>query len=64
MADRGGNRNFLPMKRLRPRPSKAAREFEPRGEKPHETQRRRTIQRRFIETARQASLDLGDDMGV
>ena len=47
-----------------PAPSKASREFEPRGEKPPGTQRRGTIQRRFIETARQASLDLGDDMGV
>jgi type IV secretion system protein VirD4 len=49
---------------IAPAPSKAAREFEPRGEKPHDAQRRRAIQRRFIETARQASLDLGDDMGV
>ncbi|MCP5412096.1 MAG: conjugal transfer protein TraG [Alphaproteobacteria bacterium] len=49
---------------IAPLPSKASREFEPRGENPHETPRRRTIQRRFIETARQASLDLGDDMGV
>lgn len=49
---------------IAPAPSKASREFEPRGEKPHETQRRRAIQRRFIETARQASLDLGDDMGM
>jgi len=45
-----------------PEPSKAAREFEPQHDKPAQTQRRRAIQRRFIDNARQASLDLGDDM--
>lgn len=45
-------------------PSKAAQEFEPQREKPLRTQRRRSIQRRFIDNARQASLDLGDDMGM
>jgi type IV secretion system protein VirD4 len=49
---------------IAPAPSKASREFEPCVEKLPGTQRRGAIQRRFIETARQASLDLGDDMSV
>jgi type IV secretion system protein VirD4 len=45
-------------------PSKAAQEFEPPHEKPAQSQRRRAVQRRFIDNAKQASLDLGDDMGM
>jgi type IV secretion system protein VirD4 len=48
----------------RPEPSKAAQEFEPQDENPSLTQSRRAVQRRFIDTARQASLDLGDKMGM
>jgi type IV secretion system protein VirD4 len=44
-------------------PSKAAQEFEP-TKRPQRGTGRRNVQRRFIDTARQASLDLGDDMGV
>jgi type IV secretion system protein VirD4 len=44
-------------------PSKAAQEFEA-PERPSRSTARRNLQRRFIDTARQASLDLGDDMGV
>jgi type IV secretion system protein VirD4 len=44
-------------------PSKAAQEFEPPG-RPHRSAGRRNVKRRFVDTARQDSLDLGDDMGV
>ena len=47
-----------------PESNKALREFEPADEKPTEIQRRRAVQRRFIDNARQASLDFGDDMGM
>ena len=47
-----------------PRPNKAAREFERPPQGPSESPPRRNLQRRFIENARQASLDLGDDMGL
>ncbi len=46
-----------------PPPSKAAQEFEP-PRQPTPAPARRNLQRRFIDTARQASLDLGDDMGM
>jgi type IV secretion system protein VirD4 len=45
-------------------PSKAAREFETPERRPHRGSGRRNVQRRFVDTARQASLDFGDDMGV
>ncbi len=45
-------------------PGKAAREFEPPRPDSPQTQNRRNLQRRFIDNARQASLDLGDDMGM
>lgn len=44
-------------------PSKAAQEFEP-PERPSRNTARRNLQRRFIDTARQASLDFSDDMGM
>lgn len=47
-----------------PRPSKAAQEFLPPSRDPSQSQPRRSLQRRFIDNARQASLDLGDDLGV
>lgn len=47
-----------------PQPSKAAREFESPSQRPSKSPPRRDLQRRFIENARQASLDLGDDMGL
>jgi type IV secretion system protein VirD4 len=49
---------------IAPTPSKAAQEFEPPEHRPEKHLRRRNLQSRFIDTARQASLDLGDDMGV
>jgi type IV secretion system protein VirD4 len=47
-----------------PGPSKAAQEFLPPSRGPSQSQPRRNLQRRFIDNARQASLDLGDDLGV
>ena len=47
-----------------PDSNKALLEFEPADETPTEVQRRRAVQRRFIDNARQASLDFGDDMGM
>ena len=49
---------------ISPAVSPAAREFEPPEERLRTKDKQRTIQRRFLDTARQASLDLGDDMGV
>jgi type IV secretion system protein VirD4 len=49
---------------ITPEPSKAAQEFEQPDAKTPQTQRRRNIQRQFLDNARQASLDLGDDMGM
>jgi type IV secretion system protein VirD4 len=46
-----------------PPPSKAAREFEPPPQA-GPTSPRRHLSKRLIDTARQASLDLGDDMGM
>lgn len=46
-----------------PESHKALREFELADETPAQIQRRRAVQRRLIDNARQASLDFGDDVG-
>jgi type IV secretion system protein VirD4 len=45
-------------------PSKAAQEFEPSLPEHAKVPTRRNVQKRFTDMARQASLDLGDDMGM
>lgn len=45
-------------------PSKAAQEFEPPRQNRLRPPTRRNLQRQFSDMARQASLDLGDDMGM